>query len=434
MNYTESQRKLIARSRVFLNSKFAINNPCNYLNTWANVPGYFLLEYWLSIWNFGKLFISISKSIIKPGYLNKCKLHYDLHHIVNDNLAISWCSKSDFDDKDLKYKDRYFNTKSQDSLGVTWLLISLDNFVPDNLESNVIIFTSKSKFSFKFLVKNIFESIFLFQNFREIFYEFKFVTEIQKCILNDLKVQNIAKVIFPYEAQVFQNELISFFKKINSNIITIGYMHSCLAPLMCDLFYRKGAPDKLFTHGDYQKKILNKYLDWPINNLSVVKSLRFKEELDNSAFINFIYLPYDFFKPKFLLSQIEYYLSVQEDNSLPLLSIRNHPRQYNSKKHLELIDKISILIEYYKPKFSDKVQNNLSLYIGSTAGIMESLERKVKVVNITQNPIFEAFSEEFWPGMSVQRINDYIYEYELKIFNKYIDFSDGTLSINYLLN
>ena len=79
-------------------------------------------------------------------------------------------------------------------------------FHPYNTETEEILRISDApihtdikfkKETFKFLVKNIFESIFLFQNFREIFYEFKFVTEI---VFADAELINepliVAKLVF----------------------------------------------------------------------------------------------------------------------------------------------------------------------------------------------------------------------------------------------
>ena len=45
-------------------------------------------------------------------------------------------------------------------------------------------------------------------------------------------------------------------KKINKKITTIGYLHSLLSPLTCELIYRSGAPDLLLVHGESQIEML----------------------------------------------------------------------------------------------------------------------------------------------------------------------------------
>ena len=107
--------------------------------------------------------------------------------------------------------------------------------------------------------------------------------------------KNSKKPLFPSYIFVFIPSIKESWKKITytrgvRKIITIGYLHSLLAPLPCDFVYRSGAPDFLLVHGESLIKILETSLNWPKNKLRLIQSLRFRVN-DNRDLSKKIFLP-----------------------------------------------------------------------------------------------------------------------------------------------
>ena len=57
----------------------------------------------------------------------------------------------------------------------------------------------------------------------------------------------------PYEAQPFQQMIISFTKKNNKKIKILGYIHD-FEPITPNLIYKKDSPDLLLLPGKQRKK------------------------------------------------------------------------------------------------------------------------------------------------------------------------------------
>lgn len=407
-----------------------------YLNTWANVPGHALLKFWqngfktivnfILVWIKSLLGILTLHSFEVTVSPTKSKLY--------SNIIVSWCRREDFDIAD-GYNDRYFKARSDFDKSILWFLISIDNFLPSNLDENVMIFYKKKSilkyniFSFlKIIYSEIISSSFsLNKILHRLSYDSIFSQIVANKLIDSISDNTFENICLPYEAQPLHNNIFSKIKLSFANVRTIGYLHSALPPLMTDLIYRKGAPDKLFVHGVGQIEILNTFLNWPKETLFFTKSFRYRQE-DLFNMQGIVFLPYDFFNLNLYIQEFEYFLKNSKLATLPNLKIRNHPNQSKSSKHLRLIEKLNTIILKYKNRFSENITNT-SLFIGATASIIEALEQNIKVVHITTDPIFESHTSEIWNYISVETISKNIFIYSLKKNEMYINRGDDNLSL-----
>jgi hypothetical protein len=400
-----------------------------YLNSWSHVPGFTKLKFWeIGFVSFFKSLIINIKSIIAIGYLSGYKIVINqIGNLRANNLIITWCRKEDFDESG-KFYDRYFKIKSQNTINEIWFLISIDNYTPKELEKNLIILYKSElykKFDFIYffntLIKEFIRSKFNFIYFlHNCSYATIFSEIVSDSLINSIKGFKIVKACLPYEAQPLHNNIFNKLQRLN--IHTIGYLHSALPPLMTDLIYRSGAPDKLFVHGKGQIEILNKFLGWPNDSLVFCKSLRYRSNLSFNM-SGYVFLPYDFFNLNLYIKEVEIYLSNSPNNSLPRLALRNHPHKSNSLKHKRLIQKLETLFITYKDKFdSSNYNRKMSLFLGATAAIVEALELGVEVVHIVTDPVFESHSNLIWENISVERNSDYCFSYKIILPGDYISF------------
>jgi hypothetical protein len=407
-----------------------------YLNTWANVPGHALLKFWqngfksivnfILVWTKSLLGILTLHSFEVAVSKTKSKLY--------SNIIVSWCRREDFDIAD-GYNDRYFKARSDSDKNILWFLISIDNFLPSNLDENVMIFyKNKSIFKYnifsflKIIYSEIISSSFsLNKILHRLSYDSIFSQIVANKLIDSISDNTIENICLPYEAQPLHNNIFSKIKLSFDNVRTIGYLHSALPPLMTDLIYRKGAPDRLFVHGVGQIEILNTFLNWPKETLFFTKSFRYRQK-DLFKMQRHVFLPYDFFNLNLYVQEFEYFLKNSNIASLPNLKIRNHPNQSKSSKHLRLIEKLNTIIFKYKNRFSEN-STNLSVFIGATASIIEALEQNIKVVHITTDPIFESHSSEIWEHICVETISKNIFIYSLNQNEMYINKGDNNLSL-----
>ena len=76
--------------------------------------------------------------------------------------------------------------------------------------------------------------------------------------------------------------------------------------------------------------------------------------------------------------------------------------------------------KYYKGKvFSKKNKKRaksekLAIFIGATGSVIEALERNHQVIHICEDVIFEHYSKIFYPNIISKKIQNNIFEYELK--------------------
>ena len=342
-------------------------------------------------------------------------------------LLISWCKVTDFN-SDGVYLDRYFNASSTDCKDVLWLLISLDSNIPKIIPRNVKIY-SKIKvglweglfFTFKVVIKEIFKNSFRPNLFKHsLSAESVFGRKIADVCSKLNRVYNFSIVLLPYEAQPFQHAVYLKLKEENVNIRTAGYLHSSLPPLPTDLIKREGAPEIVYSHGSAQIEIMIKFLGWKVENLKLIKSLRYRLDSTDS-FESWIFLPYSFSNGQLIISAMTEFLQSVEAFSLPKLKLRNHPAKFESKIHLELVDDIENLLRSFGNKFDEFSSRKVSVFIGATAAIVEAIERGIEIIHITANPVFEAHTSEIWNEFDVKALGKNIFRYRLEKKGIYID-------------
>jgi hypothetical protein len=346
---------------------------------------------------------------------------------------VSWCFKSDFK-KEGVFHDRYFNISSIDEPNIFWFLISIDGYIPEQLNDNICIlkqrkisFKNNFSFFFKSFLPELWKSKFKWKRiFQTLVYDSLYANAIAREVyLLKTKGYIFDRVIQPYEAQPYQNEINRLLKIQNPHIKTIGYIHSTIPPLPTCLIKRNGAPEYLFVHGFGQLEILSKFLGWRHENLFNISSLRYQLKKEEK-FGGWIFLPYDFDQNQQILQAFESFLNLQVPNSLPVLNSRCHPARLNSIQHKVLINKLNNLMFKYKNRFSPNVKSNFSIFIGATSAIIEALERGTDVVHISTRPIFETYQTDIWNYLSVEQINPQLFKYKLLKKGSYILLGNGT--------
>jgi hypothetical protein len=442
-NIGKSQNALIRKGINYINilEKKKINvhsSPFCYLNSWASVPGYSLLKLWdKGFVNFLKLLFINIKSILGIAYLSNYKtIISKLENKNAQNVIVTWCRKEDFDKSDFFY-DRYFKTYSKNSKNEIWFLISVDDYLPKNIEKNVIFFYKEKKFFNLFFLLDIIKKLLVKYNFNiyRIVHRLSSSTVFSEIVTDNLLKSilsfNVKNVCLPYEAQPLHNNI--FYELKKKGIFTIGYLHSALPPLMTDLIYRKGAPDKLYVHGQGQISILNKHLNWPSNTLEFCKSLRYRvdSKFDMSGLI---FLPYDFFDVELYACEIESFFFNSETDSLPLLKIKNHPHKMDSTKHNLLINIIKNLKIKYSNRFCTNSNKKLSIFIGATAAIIEALELEIEAIHIVSDPLFESHSNLIWKNIDVKMLSENCFSYKSSKIGDYISFGNTSDKLSNLLN
>ena len=435
MSIGDKQIQIIDKVKNFLkNSKSANIDPslsglC-YFASWAETPGYARLKLQADgLFFMFKFCIILLKNILAIASHTRYVEFSNQGSLNNyDIIVLSWAFKKNFQ-SDGSFCDRYFNENSRDLPNSYWILISMDDYVPLNLNDNIRVIKKEKgilKYNFFSFIR-ILISIIIDCRFspRKIFHYLSFHSYFAKLVSTivkkELKKSNYKAILLPYEAQPFQNKVFSETKKINKKIMTIGYLHS-LSPLTCELIYRSGAPDLLLVHGESQIEILKSRLNWPENKLLLIQSLRFrlneKESLSKKIFIPLAIHNCDIF-----INEFRKLLINSPTNNFPRFDVKNHPAILNSKKHLDLISKLEKIMEIYKDRFSDTSPNkNTSIFFGVTAAILEALEKGVNVIHFCSDPVFESYSEKIWPNLKVKQLSGHVFHYNLILSGKLINF------------
>ena len=431
----DKQIQIINNAKCFLkdlkssNIDSSLSSFC-YFTSWDETPGYARLKLQADGWFFIIKFCSILlKNIFAIAAHTKYVGFGSRDSLIDyDIIILSWSFKKNFQ-ADGSFDDRYFNENSKNLPNSYWILISMDDYVPKNLNSNIrVIKNERGIFKYNFFsFAKILISIIIDCRFspRKMFYYLSFHSYFAKLISavvkKELKKSNYKAILLPYEAQPFQNKVFSETKKINKKIMTIGYLHS-LSPLTCELIYRSGAPDLLLVHSESQIEMLKSRLNWPKNKLLLIQSLRFrlneKESLSKKIFIPLAIHNCDIF-----INEFRKLLINSPTNNFPRFDVKNHPAILNSKKHLDLKSKLEKIMEIYKDRFSDtSLNNNTSIFFGVTAAILEALEKGVNVIHFCSDPVFQSYSEKIWPYLKVNQLSRYVFHYNLILSGKLINF------------
>jgi hypothetical protein len=439
MNFELKQKQLFFKVKRYIDRlrkseiDMASSSYC-YLTCWGETAGYARLKIWtngyLNIFQYIKIFI---KNLYAIGCYSDFTLTTNNINIrIYKKLIISWSYKDNFSQSG-EFHDRYFNLKSSQTKNTLWLLLSIDNIFPADLDLNVIILHKKNnKFNLIYLFKLIF-CLILEKNFnlKKIFHELSFNSFLSKIILN--KINNtfdqskFENVLTPYEGQPFQQSLNNFFKKKNQNTITQGYIHNVLTPFPGEYFFRSGAPDQLLIHGLSMKSILEKYLDWPKERIKIIKS--FMKPIQNTRNnCENIYLPYELADFSNSLKIFEKYLELSEKNSLKKFEVKIHPANLNCKKNLAHKKNLEKILDKYNNRFSaDSFKQSISIVFGFSSLIIQLLESNKNILQITTSPEFEVFfqSDKYWDFLTVHKKFQGAYVYSLSKKSSFIDYSEN---------
>ena len=342
-----------------------------YFTSWSETPGYAKLKNNIkgSLFLFQFIKIILKNILAISSHSNYVEFNSKGSQKAYKILVLSWAFKQNFQ-ADGSFTDRYFNENSNNLPGAHWMLISMDGYIPKNLNSNITLISNKKtffKYDFFYLIKILISTIYNYKfSFRKIFHYFSyssyFAKQISSIVKKELKKSSYQSILIPYEAQPFQNNVFSEIKKFDNKIKTIGYLHSLLTPLTCELYYRSGAPDLLLVHGESQIEMLKSKLDWPLQRLVLIESLRFRLN-SNKSLENKIFIPLAIHNHKIYLSEFEKLLKNSSENSFPIFEIKNHPTMLNSIKHLNFKKNLEQLIQIYKNRFSEKSdKKNISIF------------------------------------------------------------------------
>ena len=97
----------------------------------------------------------------------------------------------------------------------------------------------------------------------------------------------------------------------------------------------------------------------------------------------------------------------------------------NSDSHIKIKLQLENIMSHYRNHFSPELLNsNVSVFIGPTTGAIVALEKKLKVIHICFDSIFESYSEELWPALTVNQLSSNMFEYNLKKKGEFILFSE----------
>ena len=402
-----------------------------YFPIWSETPGHAKIKFWLNGWLFSFKFLFILlKNILAIASNAKYFIcnNYDASKKY-DTLILSWAFKENFQ-TDGSFIDKYFNENSKNLLDSHWILISMDGYVPLNLNKNITLIKKKKsffKYNFFYLAKIfvllVIESRFSLKKILHYFsYHSYFAKQICLIVKEILKKNNYKTILMPYEAQPFHQFIIYEAKSIDKKIRTIGYFHSMLPAIPCDFVYRSGAPDLLLVHGESLAEVFQSKLDWPKNKMLLIESLRFRLD-ENRSLSKKIYLPYILDNKRVLIEEFKKLLINSSKNNFPKLEIKIHQANLNSKKHLDFKNELEKIMEIYKDNFSNNpAEENISIFFGVTTSIFEALESGTKVIHICSDPLLQSFDEKMWPNLSTKKISNCTFSYSLFFKGKYINF------------
>jgi|TARA_Y100000031_G_C8247131_1_gene398663 hypothetical protein len=398
----------------------------SYFYPGGGVPGYIKIKFFESfkegMINFNHYFKSCLSHLIKSPNL---KITQKMDDKKYNEIVLTWGEKKQFK-LDGSFNDKYFKINSKTDPKKLWIVI-VDEAC-QNTNSNIIQIEENLykklnlKNFFKQLFKTFWENKFsLIKLFHYFPYHSLFAKNISQILTKLIKENKINKILLPYEPQPFQQYLIQNTKKIDKKIKVVGYIHSALSSFPTDYIFRDIVPDKVLVHGEGQIEILRKKLFWPKKKLKLITSQRYKLNSHEKFKKNFIYLPYQLIEGKKLLYIFDKFLEKERDFTFNQVGVSSHPKTKNFKNNLVFVNKLKKVLKKNKKKFSSKKNKmNINFCFGSSSVILELLESKKKVIQITSNPLYDIFNSFIWKHISIKKINDNVFLYRLKKYGKYI--------------
>ena len=422
------QIKLIYKARKIINLAKSKNINYflydeNYLTTWSNNLGNLILKK--NYYNVILFYFIFIYRVIKNFffYNSKYKVRYFFDNKKKfKNIVFTYYSYKFKDQKKNFFFDSYFSSRICNSKQTLWIIFNIDknNYKPRD-DENIIYIDAYIINNFFLKCFLIFEIFFKFI-FKKNFFNNNLFSAIKFSIDKIFEFPNSVKNRYlPFESQPHQLFLLKYIKEKKNNINTFGYLHSCLPPVPTEFFYNNFL-DKIIVHGNQQSKILVKYLGW--KKKDVIKTSSFRYIVSNIK-KNGIYLPYDFSNEEIILQKIKYLLTSNLLKNKSRFRIFNHPHKIRSLKHKQLIIKINRLLDLY----GGNANSDYSIFLGSTASLLEALEKNIKVIHVSSNPLFEFHTSKIWNNILCKEIDPFIMMYKLKRKNTIINFGQKNFFI-----
>jgi hypothetical protein len=323
------------------------------------------------------------------------------------NLIISWGRRKDF--KKGNFSDKLLNVSSKSNKNSIFFIIYLDQIKPSFIPKNVVLFCKNGEGrKIFYLLKVLFKSIFFYRfNLKKLTHYVSsqtiFAEKINEKIDSVVRNNNITKVILPYEGQPFQNYLIS---KLNKKIKTYGIIHSILPALPTNLIKRRGSPENIYVSGNEQKKILINLLGWNKNQVTVIRSLRFKKNVSKHI-SGSVFLPINLYNINNIISNFDDFLKTKNKVLLSKLKLRNHPAMKSSEPHNFLIKELKKLIKKNKFLKANNLKKDYCIFIGPTSSAIEFLEKNFLILHIPINPVLDIYDNKIFKSINTLKIKNF---------------------------
>jgi hypothetical protein len=406
-----------------------------YFPSYYNGQGLYFIKKTLGLPNnFFVVFYYTLKDFLYSSNYNDIKL-INNKKILSEKTISTWAYKKNFKNNGSLNEDINFNINSRQLKNTHWIVLYLDKNLPKKVDENITLIQiiKNKKFKFFLLLKIlIYNFKYLFIDYRYFLFSISSHNFLSNKILNIFKKiisKPVKKFLITYEAQPFQNRIIQYLK--NKNIKTLGHISQAPLALPTHLIKKKYSPSKMFVNGIDQKDCLIK-LGWKKKNIITIPSTRFLDIKKN--FSNQIFFPGSIKSVSQILKSLEF-LIINHKLNLKKFSIRNHPAVFNSKTHKTLEFRINKLKKKYKSNFkNNSFLNNYSIFIGASGSIIEALERNCKVIQITEVPILDFYSNYFWKSVKAKKINDNIFTYSLTKKKNLIIFGKKPKNLNMFFN
>ena len=343
-----------------------------------------------------------------------------------NNLVVTWGNDKSFTLKGNFY-DKYLSTYSSDNQNTFWIILSDNKIKKKNLNKNIAaVYPDKNLINYyrfyKIFILNLFFNILGLKK--------KIINRdllISKCIndfiLNKKSLSKLKNLLIPYEGQPFQKRIFYIQKIKNKDLTTYGFDHSAPHSIATQLYYTKGSPDILLVSGSSVKKCYSKFYNWSPKKIQLSLPTRYKN-FDKNDFLNKLFLPYDLVSEDIILENIDFFLRHRKNRSIKKFSVNIHPEKKNNKHHILLKKKIEIIIKGYEKKFSKNALDSVTIAVGFTTTPIVALEFNLSVLHICPNPDFDAYTNYFWPNLTIKRINKFSFLYSLKKTGAYLNFKN----------
>ena len=403
----------------------AISSFC-FVATWGENIGFQRVKYKnIKKSYFFPFLITIIKDWFSLFTQSKIELSENNNLFNYKKVILSTASLEDFQ-KDGSYIDRYLKINSNNHSDFLYLLLYTSKKQPQNICKNILLFKKKRSF-FKgvlFLIKYLIKNL----SVKNFFYYFSeqsnFAIQFMNLIKKKINFKKVDYILAPFEGIPYQQNFILEVKKINKNIKTIGYDHSAPHAMPLNMFYREGSPDTLLVNGSSQINFMKKFLNWPNDKLREVPSLRYSEK-SSENFKNIVFLPWKIFDSDKILKDLELFLNKLSNYSLSPLKVKTHPIAVNKDSQAKMKLEIENLFNKFSEKFSKESKKSISIFIGSTTGVIVALEKGLEVIHICFDPIFDSYSELLWPELNVENLTSNTFIYTLKKKGSFIKFGNG---------